>query len=169
MTAGEWIQVVTVAVLGVTLAGVFWYACETKRMAKATVKLAEASMRPLMLLWIEEIAMSELSDSPVAVHYRNIGNGPAVKIRWRMAPDVGEWLHTPERVGMGVREAEPKPLPYKVQQDKVEEVRTSEQSIVVDYEDALGRSWKTIHHIYAKDDKLVNGTSEYRGPGGAVT
>lgn len=95
MTAGEWIQVATVAVLAVTLLGVLWYASEARKQRLVTT-------RPILLLspltlecgrWDDDIAnqilrlalRGPLTDT-TPVRVINIGQGVAVGIRVAYKP-----------------------------------------------------------------------------------
>lgn len=155
MTTGESIQVATAVVLAATLGGVLWYACETRKMAKATVKLAEASIRPVMELWIDRIAVADLKEKPIILHYRNFGNGPARNLEWKAEPPMKKWVADGiektkvTRNGMGTHDNEAWIECYPVNSNGA-------RLMIVEYEDVAEVRWRTTLDLAVEGEFLGN-------------
>ena len=136
----------TLVILGVTLLGVFWYAWEARKQAKASARMAEASLRPVLLLWT-----LPGSEHMYVVYYQNIGSGPAINISFSLEPDsAGSWPEPSQRVGMGVHEKESRifldvsaPLPHELR-------------VAAQYEDVTHGLWMTTLRLEEKDSILTN-------------
>jgi hypothetical protein len=155
MNAGEGIQLGVAFVLLLTLAAVLWYAWEARKQAKASAQIAEAALRPVILLWTElNPAVCQHDLQAYKVYYRNIGSGPAVNISFDLEPPEGDWLEPRKRVGMGIHEERGVtsmvlgPIPDRL-------------SVVAVYQDASHRRWKTTLRLDKdKNGRLGNGESK---------
>jgi hypothetical protein len=156
LNANDGIQIGVGVVLALTLLAVVWYACETRKQAKATVKLAEASMRPVVDLWIDKITLDELKSKPLTLHYKNFGNGPAHNLEWKADPEMREWeadgvrKDKVTRVGMGVHdnEANIQCFPHDPSRARF---------LMVEYEDISRIGWRTTLKLTLDGDSLGNG------------
>ena len=153
MNAGDGIQIGVAVVLAVTLLAVLYYARQTQKQAEATVKMAdaardqaeasariaEAALRPVMTLWAEDHPPESLAGAEVSytVGYKNIGNGPALNIRFCLGFADGRWLEQDTRVSMGVSDKE-SPLQVRVPLPIPERL-----FVVAEYDDASHSRWKT--------------------------
>jgi|GEM_PF-6046208 len=158
MSTGEWVVAV---VLILTLGAVLWYAWEARKQAAASARVAEAALRPVMLLWTElNPAVCQHDIQAYKVYYRNIGSGPAINISFHLEPPDGDWLEPSERVGMGIHEETGvteivlAPVPDRL-------------SVVAVYEDPSHGRWKTTLTL-DKDSRgrLGNGESKVERIGG---
>ncbi len=166
----DWIQVwsaatlsATLGVLTFTLIGVFWYASQTRRQADATIgigqetneqaratqRLAEASLRPALEQWIEE---TPANTTKLYVHYRNYGNGPAVNIRWTVQPSG---INSPERVGLGLHRDPDGPIEFDLN------AKTPPERVVAEYDDLYGKPRASILILKEHDGKLQNGPTTH--------
>ncbi len=155
LNAGDAIDIGVGIVITLTLFVVLLYAWQAWRQAKATERIAESTMRPVISVRSEPQPPGDLADGyPYRVYYRNIGNGPAVNMAFRLSPDEGKWLEPPRRVGMGLHEAEASilvkvPLP----------IPETGLSVVADYLDVSGSKWRTTLKLDNNNGVLVNGES----------
>jgi len=156
LNASDGVQIGVGVVLTLTLGAVLWYACEARKQAKASVKISEANLRPVILLWIDAISLSELTGSPMKLNYWNIGNGPAVNIKLEVQPAIGDWEETPERVGMGVHDVKAC-ISYRVTGGVPQEGL----SAVARYEDVFSQECSTKLHVLVRDGELHNGSSQF--------
>lgn len=123
MTTSEWIQVATLVVLGVTVVGVFWYAWEARKQAKASAYMAKemreqrlAEDEPWLILditdqkfadyheWDEQsstlrhkVTREELRPWPLPecnVRVHNAGRGAAVSVEACYLQDDNHYFHS---------------------------------------------------------------------------
>ncbi len=111
------------------------YAKSTKEIAEATEvqvrstrDIADATLRPVISLWIEPQGQGNF----LAV-YHNIGSGPALNLEFYL-PGLDK---TVKRVGMATTSPESRDISFGLAPS------TSEHSIAVVYEDAARWRWKT--------------------------
>jgi hypothetical protein len=142
MNAGDSIQLFVGIVLAGTLGAVLWYACEARKQAGASLKMAEEmrrtredSLRPVVD--IQRIEQEEFGRGPEAMteamaertgdHHiwcklKNIGNGPALNVNAHLAQG-GTGAEGPlGTLGVG-DETDPKPLAVIKPEDSFVEVR----------------------------------------------
>lgn len=145
VTSSDAIQLAVAIVLAVTLVAVLWYAWEARKQAKATWRIATASMRPVLEQWIER---TPITAPKLVVRYRNFGNGPAVQIVWRLEP--GHQTH--KRVGMGTQDV----------QGVVEfDLAGSPSTLIAEYSDANGSQWQSRLELTTRDGFMENGSSAH--------
>jgi len=162
MNTGDGIQIGVGIVLAVTMVGVWWYAWEARKQAKASARIAEAALRPLILLWTNP-NLSGFRDDHQAynVYYRNIGNGPAVNIAFHLQDPSGVRSDLSKRVGMGVQEER------GVTSTSLAPPIPDHLSVVAVYEDGSHRRWKTTLTLdKGEDGRLGNGESKVERIGG---
>jgi hypothetical protein len=161
MNAGEGIQIGVTVVLTLTLGAVLWYAWEARKQAKASARMAEATLRPVMVSWTGPERVGEAWGGHVyTVGYQNVGSGPAVNISFHLSPADGDWFDPPKRVAMGVRQEESfirvglaLPIPDEV-------------LVVAEYEDASHSRWRTTLRLEKEDGVLRNRESKLEPIGG---
>ena len=151
MSTGEWIQISVGVVLTLTLLAVCWYAWEARKQAKASARVAEAALRPVMTLWAEDHAPESLAGAEVSytMGYKNIGNGPALNIRFSLGFVDGRWLEQDARVSMGVSDKE-SPLRVKVPLPIPERL-----FVATEYDDASHSRWKTILRLEREGTSVI--------------
>lgn len=152
------------AMLAVTVGLViatFLYAKSARRQAKASAKMADATLRPVMLLWTAPKPAADLGDwHAYTVWYANIGSGPAINISFRLDPVHGSWSEPPswseptERVGMGVQDCESR-IQVRVAPSTPDEV-----FVVAEYHDASSSRWMTTLRLEKEDGVLRNRESK---------
>jgi hypothetical protein len=148
-------------VLALTLATVLWYAWEARKQAKASARIAEETLRPVMVVWTQPQRVDEAWGGHVyTVFYQNAGSGPAVNISFRLSPADGDWFDPPKRVGMGVREEKSflrmalgLPIP-------------GELFVVAEYESASHSHWRTTLRLEKEEGILKNRESKVERIGG---
>ena len=144
------VQAASAVVLAATFIAVAYYAYQTRTQAEATERMAEATLRPVILLWTSPTG-GDYSTDPHVVYYQNIGNGPAINIVFSIDPDsAGGWPEPPQRVGMGVHEKESR-IFLKVNPPLPHELR-----VVARYEDVMHSVWKTTLRLEKEDSILRN-------------
>jgi len=157
MSTGE---IVTSVILIATLVGVCWYAWEARKQAKATQALAEATLTPILEQWVRDYPLPDRGgETALEIKYRNVGNGPAVRIRWTLVDIEGRSMNAPvhRRLGMGTHEDEDQ-FEYR---DDVSLLRNGVRS-VVEYESVFGVLWRSRLSLPSEKrsdgkDYLVNG------------
>jgi hypothetical protein len=155
LNAGDGIQIGVAVVLTLTLLAVLWYAWEARKQAKASARIAEETLRPVMVVWTEpRVVGAGWLQHVYAVCYQNVGSGPAVNISFRLSPIEGHWFDPPKRVGMGVREEKSflqvefaLPIP-------------DELFVVAEYESASHSHWRTTLRLEKQEGILKNRESK---------
>jgi hypothetical protein len=148
------------AMLAVTVGLViatFLYAKSARRQADASRQMAEAALRPLILLWTGPAPYAggdQAHGPPYTLNYWNIGSGPALNITIRPDSTAAQWFEPSKRVGMGVRDEKTRikvgvTLPSPDQFD-----------VVAEYDDAFQCRWRTTLTLYKEDSLLRNGESK---------
>jgi len=146
VTSGDYIQLAIAVVLTATLGGVMWYAWEARKQAKATWHIANASLRPLLEQWIEQ---TPLTEAKLAVWYKNVGNGPAINIHWKLEP-AGQ---SRDRVSIGTQEvAGVVEFDLKGQQP---------EAVTAEYVDAHGSGWQSKLELTVRSGMIENGLSSH--------
>jgi len=141
----QWLPLVNI----ITMVGVFWYAWEARKQAEATRRIAESGIRPILEQWIDETPVSE---EELALKYRNIGNGPAVNMRWHVDGQ------TKERVSMGTKDVKGTA--------RFSLTEHPPASVVCEYGDASGKLWVSRLELKRSEyGKLVNGLSSHSAAG----
>lgn len=85
MDTNDVILSVSAGILALTLVALLWYAWEARKQAKATIQ-------PVLVHWLDVERQKIL--------YWNVGNGPALRIRWLLRPvDLRD-----ERIAVGVKD-----------------------------------------------------------------
>lgn len=144
MTFGDGVALGTLIVLSVTLVAVLWYVWETRSLARATKRMGEASLRPVLTVWMPP-PLRSLSTNMLRFEYRNIGNGPALNIQWTLGNDRDD------RLSMGTDEV-----------NGIVELRVAHPpalTLSAAYDDAHGKRWYTSLEIVARDAVFDNGTA----------
>ncbi len=144
MAVSDWIQIGVAGVLSATLMGVLWYAWETRKQAKSTQRIAEAALRPVLVHWIED---TPSSDTSLPIQYRNIGNGPALDIRWEFTDQ------TRERVAMGTDDQQAF-IKFSIS-------GAAPFELVCRYADAHGNHWVSTLEVVERSGRLENGPSSF--------
>jgi hypothetical protein len=162
MSTGEWIQIAVAGVLTLTLVAVVWYGWQARSQAKASARIAEAALRPVMVLWADPYVPHHLPGGEVSynVRYKNIGNGPALNIRFCLGFVDGRWLEQDTRVSMGVGDEE-SPLGVKVPLPIPDQL-----FVTAEYEDASHSRWKTTVRLQKEGVFLRNRESKLERIGG---
>ena len=102
----------------------------TASQVKASRDIAEATMRPVISLWIKPVTHA---DGRWIACYQNIGNGPAVNLAFE-CPSL---VNTSKRVGMSSNDPVGDDVIFDLAMSK------SEKAIAVEYDDAAGWRWRT--------------------------
>jgi len=150
MSTGEWIQIGVGVVLTLTLGAVLWYAWEARQQAKASARIAEAALRPVIVLWALSAPPRPLgAEVGYALRYKNIGNGPAINIRFCVGFGDGLWSEQGARVSMGIGE-EVSPIEVKVPLPIPERL-----FVLAEYDDASHSRWKTILRLEREGTSVI--------------
>ena len=153
MAASDWIQLGAAIVLTLTLIVLGRYAYDTRNLARSTHRMAESSMRPVLVQWIDKVA---LPNQVLRVHYRNFGNGPAINIAWALLRD-GQDVMPPgkmeTRVGMATDDAK------ALEALEFNPPNSTSLTLVAQYTDAYGTLWESHLEIVANSGALENGTT----------
>jgi len=148
------ISVVVLAMVTAVYAGAtLVMAWVSRKQAEASVQMAESTMRPVILLWTECVDELEQRNS-YHVFYQNIGNGPAVNIALRIAPADGVWNGTPRRVGLGLSD----PAAH-IAVEILNPMADEAISVVAEYSDSGGSTWRTTLKLDRDRRVLTNGES----------
>ena len=102
---GNAVQAAFVAALvGITAV----YAWQTKKQADASVKMADTMLCPVLEQYIGETPLDDQDGKvKIMVKYKNVGNGPALDIRWSpLSIDIRRLDDPRKRVSMGIYEKE---------------------------------------------------------------
>ena len=158
LTSGEWFQAGTLFVLTITLGAVLWYAREAWKQARATQRIADAGLRPIIVHWVDE---TSVSSSTVEVLYRNIGNGPALSVRW--------WLegNEPNEPNHTVIALEHEHEKSSADPDSNWFVVPEKRPFVMmcEYEDIHGNSWLSTLEIVERGGMLSHGVASIASTG----
>jgi hypothetical protein len=160
------VQAVSAAILvivtSVLVVATGLYAKFTKELSKAAAEqleasrdIAEATMRPVISLWIEPIARAP--DRWIAC-YKNIGNGPAINLVFHLPS--GD--HSRSRVGMSIDD----PIAADIAFDLP--VSPSEKKLSAEYQDASLVLWRTELTLTPTSTGYDNGTTIVRKIGKAT-
>ncbi len=118
----------------------------TASQVKASRDIAEATMRPVISLWIKPVVHA---DGRWIACYQNIGNGPAVNLAFE-CPDL---VATSQRVGMSVSDPVGDDIVFDLAKSD------SEKAIAVEYDDAAGWRWRTELLLVPSSSGYDNGAT----------
>lgn len=127
---------------------------EARKQAEASSKVAEGVLRPVMTQWIERTRPDTAREIiPLTVHYANIGNGPAINIRWSL--EGGKWYETARRVGLGIQQE------GDIKGNLAFPLTVSAPTVIVEYEDVGSVRWRSTLKLVQEDGGFFgNGETE---------
>ena len=158
MTSGEWVQIGVALILTLTLGAVLWYACEARKQAKASAKMAremrlsrQDESRPV--LDVHKIPQDAFGTGPEAMQeatgqlltedyvwctLKNIGKGPALNIKAQIKQDFGAVEEVLGTLGIG-DEVKRRPLMI---------IKAHDQYLLeVKYQDVYGRWFSSRRRV----------------------
>ena len=99
LSLSQWLSIIQTVALLATLGVIIWYACETQKLRKETVKQTELSLRPFVTITQSESATysPEKGAETHPLLYKNIGHGPALDVEIKPFDAEGFLLKTEKR------------------------------------------------------------------------
>ena len=165
MSTGEWVQVCVAGVLAVTLMVVAYYACQAKRQADASARMAREmeqgrhdAARPVVNIGSEPYernseallkqALGKAFPAAIQCQLRNIGVGPALNIRFQVDDGQGG-SHLLQIGALETGEADQFHRHLTVVDSTVEQER---KLLQVFYEDVFGNTVESHRELSLSED-----------------